>query len=177
MKERPRDLNMQIAIQWGRLMCAWHTVPSSLLPIEKRAKFVLEIEKIFPAGYIPEMPYEDVQRKLSELDELLKKKCKETMDWHEEERIGFCLRLWGGTVIASKAIARGTASGVNTKKIRHILSKYVETEGVKDPIVAAGIDCAPVFKSLRKEPWSLDGISWFNWLMQNNNNLIPRKIK
>ena len=172
-KRKPRDLNMRIAIEWGSRMSYIQLVPDKLLPIEKRAKFVLEIEKVFPKGYIPEMPYERVQIMLMKVYKVGKKYFPDNE--HRDEVIGFCLRLWAGTMIASKCIARGTRSGINTNKIRKRLARSVEQDGVNDPIVAAGIDCAPMFKAFRKEHWMLDGIEWFNWLFQNNNNKSPHE--
>lgn len=172
-KRKPRDLNMRLAIEWGQRMSLHNLLPDKLLPIEKRAKFVLEIEKIFPGGYVPEMSFEDVQKKLQLLAKLGQKYFPDEKD--ADNIIGFCLRLWAGTMIGSKAIAKGTRSGLNTKRVRKRLARSVERDCVEDPIVAAGVDCAPVFKSLRKELWSLEGIEWFNWLAQNNNNKSPHE--
>lgn len=68
-------------------------------------------------------------------------------------RVNISLRLWSGCMSAAKTIAHETRSGPNTSEgCLRIFAEIIDPIAENDPIYAAGVEAAPAFKRLRKQP-------------------------
>jgi hypothetical protein len=144
-------------------------LPTSIQDVRTRARLVDDIDKTMGQhfGSFRLIPYVEGQicvLSQSLFDAMLEdvttqaKKQINDVD-NDNMRNGVALILWSGCIAAAKVIALGTRSGANTPQSRKdVLTNLINPLCDIDELYKAGVETAPVFKSLRKEDVNFDGV-------------------
>jgi hypothetical protein len=155
---QPRDWNMAIAELFARELGPTPPVPSSLMDVNMRARFVDEMD----GPFIPDT--DDVRqflaaiaRRLAAIDAVARRHMPDVADGLV--RVNIALRLWAGCISAAKTIAHETRSGPNTPAIRREQMTQIDEVAQADAIFAAGVEAGPVLKGLRGQGYSFEGVA------------------
>jgi hypothetical protein len=154
-----QDPNMETALMWAEEIGPVRELPSSLIDdVTKRAELVNLVDPVLVQNsLLPNLTDEEKQRRIHEITKIGRSHITEHLE--DAEIASILLRLWSGCVMAAKTIAHETRSGPNTPEMRgYIFKNMLDPICLRDPIFSAGIEAAPAFKELRKEPYSFDGI-------------------
>jgi hypothetical protein len=68
------------------------------------------------------------------------------------------MRMWSGCLASAKTIALETRSGPNTPEKREKTFWKIDARAIRDPYYFMGVSSSTVFKKLRKQEYSLDGV-------------------
>ena|SRR5438034_5175538 len=142
-------------------------LPSSLTDVDRRTKFVNEINEIllryinndFNSGRHGQFADFALNIKNNILNEI-KEKGKSYMSNEESDDIviNIALRLWSGCMETAKAIAFETRDGRNTFQTRQMSFFQIDFFSKIDLIYTAGVESAPSFKKFHKEYYSFNGV-------------------
>ena len=143
---------------------AWHAVslrhPGRCLPdcsdVQARASFIREIDKplLVDGNGVPQ--WQEFAGQLRAIAQSSAEVMRELVG--ELDRIAVGLALWSGCITAAKAIAFETRSGENTAAGRTQQFAAIDGLAAQDALLCAGVEAAPVFKTQRAQPYSLDGV-------------------
>lgn len=152
------DQNPDTALQWLNELGPPPKLPLSLQNVKQRARLVDAIDwPLIQNCLIGMLNKEDKANRLHTVGEISKIYIIDIDD--EKIRISLSLRLWSGCISAAKTIALETMRGPNTPYDREIIfSRKIDPITQQDPIYCAGVEAAPAFKKLRKEPYLFDGV-------------------
>jgi hypothetical protein len=153
------DANMALAAMLGLGLSAQATLPAQLADVRTRAKLVDEIDG--PMVWNFGLPIDQIAYHLGRHVDVLSTRLDRFFPrstgplW----RVGVTLRLWAGCISGAKTIAFKTAAGVNTTEARTMCNGWLEQGCQQDPVYAAGVETAPVFKRRRGQRVYFDGIA------------------
>lgn len=152
------DPTMNMALDLANEIGPPPALPPSLESITARVCLMEVIEK----RVIPKIDYsshESWQSSLGRAADILAQNPSSIIGVsNPKDRANIILRLWAGCMSAAKTIALQTRAGPNSIKSRAKLAPFLNTISANDPICAAGIAAAPLFKANRKEFYSLKGL-------------------
>jgi hypothetical protein len=156
MSEPQGDPNMELARVFAQGLGPAPTLPAPLRAVARRAELVDAIDgSLVTGGNIYELGFQIASR-LRRVVEGSRGLVADLPD--PMERINVVLRLWSGCITGAKVIAHETRSGPNSVEYRRGIVPQIEAIADQDPIYAAGLEAAPVFKILRDQTYSLEGV-------------------
>ncbi len=151
--------NLRVALEWANKIDTTNSgLPGSLSDVNKRAKIVNKLDSNF--GIIQGVYDADDKTKedyIRQMAELSRAYMSDVQD--DVKRVSIIFKLWSGCLSAAKTIALETRSGPNIPEIRkRTFDELINPLADLDPIYRAGVEAAKVFKDLRNEPCSFDGV-------------------
>lgn len=152
------DPNMALAYLFAEHLGRAPDLPVSLRDVDRRAELVDAVDGSFITGSsLPEVLARLADR-LRSVAEITRESLPDPDIPDGLTRVNVTLRLWAGCISAAKTIASETRSGANTPELRASIFAEIDSIADRDAIYRAGVEAAPAFKRLRKQPWSLDGV-------------------
>src|ERR1700694_4990993 len=151
------DVNMHIGLYLGQgLESAPLALPAPLVDVERRAQFIVEIDKplLFDSAGVAQ--WAELGDGLRNIGALSSEVMPELID--PLDRVAVALRLWAGCIMAAKAIAFESRSGPNTETARTEAFGEIDRLAAADPLFNAGVEAAPVFKKARGQGYCLEGV-------------------
>jgi hypothetical protein len=130
-------------------------LPNRLDDVERRAEFIHGTDDLLMIGSTPEQQLASLGRRLRSLDDAT---AEVAAGIEPLDRIAIALRLWAGCLSAAKTIAFETRSGANTPEERARLFEGIDQVAGGDELFRAGVEAAPLFKRIRGQPFSLEGV-------------------
>jgi hypothetical protein len=152
------DPNMYHALWLGQGLADGKVLarPKMLTDVDRRAEFIADIDDLFMPGDTPAAQLIGLGKRLRYLAEASAATMPDVSD--PLDRIAIALRLWAGCLGAAKTIADVTMSGPNTPEDRARRFPAIDATAAQDDLFCAGVEAAPAFKSLRGQPYYLDGV-------------------
>ncbi len=145
------------ALEWADSLGPPPPLPKSLEDPYVRAQLIDKINWHFQESLLPLLPTEvalDRTRRTVQLAREFLPDVQET--WTVANIV---LRLWAGCIAAANGIAEETRGVHRTPEERsRQFMEYLDPISEDDPIHKAGVEAAPLFKSLREEPVVFDGV-------------------
>lgn len=151
------DLNMEAAWHLANGLGAVRELPESLNDSEIRARFVDAIDAPLIQGNSNGEAFKYLGARLVSI-------ARKSSEYIPEIsgsllRVNIALRLWSGCLSAAKTIALETRDGENTPEGRRkLFESAIDPRAASDPIYRAGVEAAPLFKQLRQEEISFEGV-------------------
>jgi hypothetical protein len=156
MSQPQGDPNMELTRALAEGLGPPPALPASLQAVARRAELVDALDGPMVTGRnIYELGFQMASR-LRHIAEGSRGLILDLQD--PMERINVVLRLWSGCISGAKVIAHETRSGPNTVEYRRAIMPQIEAIADRDPIYAAGLEAAPVFKLFRDQTYSLEGV-------------------
>lgn len=173
MPEIIRDFNMMtgrvMAVSMFSLTSRPQGFPTSIQDVQQRAKLVDDIDKTmskhFSSFSLSPLYKEQIcslsqslfDTMMKEVTRIAKEQIIEVDDTNA--RNGVALSIWSGCMSAAKEIASGTRAGANTPQTREYSFTYIINPLCEiDELYKAGVEAAPIFKRLREDEISFDGV-------------------
>lgn len=151
------DKNMAIALALGHGLASGELgLPSGLADVDTRAWLVEEVDRPLLNDEQGTARFDVLGAQIRHMAACTEPLMPEVTD--PLDRAAVALRLWAGCLLAAKTIAAETRSGSNTAAGRSELFATIDQLAAADPVVCAGVEAAPVFKRLRGQTFSLDGV-------------------
>ncbi len=149
--------NLRAALEWAKEFNSHPKLPSSLNDKKERAKLINKIDSHF--GNIC-IIYTSTKETRSQYLYSIVELCKEYFSptYTNEEIVNVIFRLWAGCISAAKTIGYETRSGINTPEKRSRIFGILDLIAKKDKLFYKGVEAAINFKTIRKQPYSLEGV-------------------
>ncbi len=152
--------NLRASLEWANdLTTSNIKVPKSLEDVNKRAEMVNKLDPNFGDIITAYTSYDSKVKDeyFNSMTELTKELIPDIKD--DVTRVSTIFRLWAGCLSTAKTIALETKSGDNTPEIRkHLFENLINPLSDLDPIYKAGVEAAKLFKDLREQPTSFEGV-------------------
>ena len=145
------------ALEWANSLGPPPPLPKSLEDPQVRARLIEKINWHFQESLLPFLPTEVALDRARRTAQLAREFLPDVEDTWTVANV--VLRLWSGCIAAAKGIAEETRGGPQTpeERSRHF-TEVLDPISAEDPIHKAGVEAAPLFKSLRGEPVVFDGV-------------------
>lgn len=191
------NLNTAIAYELSVLLAKTEItrLPHKILDLFKRAKFIDYVDTTIMAN----VRLWDYYNKPIDLEVFLNRLVNEPIISNllycpnhrvtEHTRVGLILRLWCGCIDAAKMIrltstltARNyafwkiTCERLVTPSERKRDSFHIDTLSQNDPIYCAGAEVGPALKSLRRQYYSLEGVSRESVIRRYSNQYLINTV-
>jgi hypothetical protein len=145
------------------------SLPSSIQNVQTRARLVDDINnalgphivsyKNVPAfkGQISALPQPLFDPMVNDVNKIIEKQIDDINDSNTRNGVGFL--LWSGCLSAAKVIAMDTLDGMNTSELRtDSFTNLIDPLCKLDELFKAGVETAPVWKSLKNQKVSFEGV-------------------
>lgn len=140
-------------------------LPSSIQNIETRARLVDDIDKAMfkhfsssaYGGQINALPQTSFDALVKDMTNVAEKHIVDIDNPNARNGVG--LSVWSGCMSAAKTIALETRDGENTPETRSLVfTNIINPLCEIDELYKAGVEAAPIFKRLREDEISFDGV-------------------